>query len=160
MKTLLAIALSLVFCVAAEARSLPKPTIGALGVQAPVRTAQAIGQVKSAPPAQSFTLVQVTGAVCPTYFTINNSGVLSITAAGATAINALTTSKVCSLIVTATNSAGTGTGTVTINIAAQVQPPVVQNLTVNVAAPVTSGQSVGTVSATGATGLTVSGGSP
>ena len=100
--------------------------------------------------------------VAASYFAIDNSGAITVTAEGATAINALTADVTYTLTVAATNVGGTGTGTVTINVhVPPPSPPVVNPVTFDLATPVTGGQAVGSVTASGnPTSWAITGSSP
>lgn len=156
------IVLALCATVAAQAQKKgpPAPTVESetFDVQAPVIPAGFVGDMKIKGRVDSITLV----GTAQSYFTIDAQGNITVTAAGATAINALTAPTTYSLTVAATNPGGTGTGTATIN--AQPKPvnaPVVSSATFTITAPVSAGQIVGKMQATNApTSWAITGSTP
>lgn len=115
-------------------------------VQAPIKVAGFIGDMKIKGRVDSVVLA----GTAQTYFSIDTSGNITVTTAGATAINGQTVDTTYTLTVTATNPGGTGTGQAIILAHPKpVAPPVVTNGNFTITAPVTAGQKVGTMSATG-----------
>lgn len=136
------------------------PTVSSTSstVSQPVYSGQQLAQVQIKPPrAKPSLLVPV---VSQSYFAIDATGNITVTAAGVTALNAQTGNATYTLTVAATNAGGTGTGTVTVLVKIGV-PVIAPNQTFNVSTPVVAGQKVGTVQATGApTTWTITGGTP
>jgi len=141
----LALALS-VGAVQAAPKSPPRPVVSdAQGyAQQPVHATQQVAQVQIKP---GNTTDRIKGASAA-YFAIDGSGAITVTPEGATAMNAQTDNVTYTLTVTATNNGGTGTGTVTVlvKIGVPVIPP---NQSFTMTAPVSAGQQIGVVQASG-----------
>lgn len=84
-----------------------------------------------------------------TYFAIDATGKITVAAAGVSAINAQTGNVTYTLTVQATNAGGSSSGTATILAKPPIPPPTVTNGNYTVQAPVTVGQTVGIMTATG-----------
>lgn len=94
-------------------------------------------------------VIRVLAGPADTYFAIDATGKITITAAGVTAINAQTANVTYTLILSASNAGGSSSGQATI--LAKPKPPaapVITNGSFNLQAPVTAGQAVGTMTAT------------
>jgi len=119
----------------------PVVTNANLNITLPVVNGQLVGTVTAT---NSPTSWSITAGNSAGYFTINNSGNITVTSAGASGL----TAGSYSLTVQATNSYGSGTGTAAITVAA-ASAPVVTNANLNISLPVTNGEAVGTMVATG-----------